>query len=52
MKLILIVIGKTTDLHVQAMIDDYSRRLQHYVPFSLTCRSASRSSPNSKPPSL
>lgn len=35
MKLILIVIGKTTDLHVQAMIDDYSRRLQHYVPFSL-----------------
>lgn len=35
MKITLIVIGKTTDAHVQALIDDYSRRLQHYVPFEL-----------------
>ena len=35
MKITLIVIGKTTDAHVQALIDEYSRRLQHYVPFEL-----------------
>ena len=33
MKLILLVIGRTTDRHVQALIDDYSSRLGHYVPF-------------------
>ena len=35
MKLTLLVIGKTTDPHVQALIDDYAKRLTHYVPFSL-----------------
>lgn len=35
MKLQLLVIGKTTDRHVQALIDDYSSRVGHYVPFSL-----------------
>lgn len=35
MKLILLVIGKTTDKHVQALIDDYTKRLSHYVPFVL-----------------
>lgn len=35
MKLILLVIGRTTDRHVQALIDDYSSRLCHYVPFQL-----------------
>ena len=35
MKLLLLVIGKTTDRHVQALIDDYSSRMGHYVPFSL-----------------
>ncbi len=35
MKLIFLVIGKTTDRHVQSLIDDYSSRLCHYVPFSL-----------------
>jgi len=35
LKLSLLVIGKTTDPHVQALIDDYSKRLAHYVPFSL-----------------
>ena len=32
---ILLVIGKTTDPHVQALIDDYAKRLTHYVPFTL-----------------
>ena len=35
MQFTLLVIGCTTDRHVQALIDDYSSRLQHYVPFSL-----------------
>ncbi len=35
MKLSLLVIGRTTDRHVQALIDDYTSRLQHYVPFTL-----------------
>ncbi len=35
MRLSLLVIGKTTDRHVQALIDDYSSRLTHYVPFSI-----------------
>ena len=35
MKLSLLVIGKTTDRHVQILIDDYTSRLSHYVPFSL-----------------
>ena len=35
MKLLLLVIGKTTDRHVQALIDDYTSRVGHYVPFSL-----------------
>ena len=35
MKLSLLVIGRTTDHHVQALIDDYATRLQHYTPFSL-----------------
>ena len=35
MKLILLVIGKTTDKHVQALIDDYTKRLSHYVTFAL-----------------
>lgn len=35
MKLSLLVIGKTTDRHVQALIDDYASRLNHYVPFAV-----------------
>ncbi len=35
MKLSLLVIGKTTDKHVQVLINDYASRLSHYVPFSL-----------------
>lgn len=35
MKLILLVIGKTTDRHVQVLIDDYASRLSHYAPFAI-----------------
>lgn len=35
MKLTLIVVGKTTDKNLQALIDDYVGRLGHYIPFSL-----------------
>lgn len=33
MKLCLLAVGRTTDKHLQALIDDYSSRLQHYIPF-------------------
>jgi 23S rRNA (pseudouridine1915-N3)-methyltransferase len=32
----LILIGKTTDKHIQAGIDDYIGRIGHYLPFSVT----------------
>lgn len=35
MKLTLLLTGKTTDAHLQALIDDYVRRLGHYVPFTM-----------------
>lgn len=35
MRLTFLVIGKTTDKHVQALIEDYTKRLSHYVQFSL-----------------
>lgn len=35
MRLSLLVIGKTSDRHVQALIDDYASRLTHYVPFAI-----------------
>ena len=35
MKLLLLVIGSTTDRHVQTLIDDYASRLTHYVPFAI-----------------
>lgn len=31
----LLVVGKTTDPHIQALIDDYTCRLTHYTPFEL-----------------
>ena len=36
MKTELILIGKTTDKHLQAGIDDYVGRIGHYLPFSVT----------------
>ena len=35
MRITLLVIGKTTDRHVEALIKDYAQRLGHYVPFSM-----------------
>lgn len=36
MKITLLVVGKTTDSHIQALLQDYQKRLGHYIPFSLT----------------
>lgn len=35
MKITLLVVGKTTDSHIEALINDYQRRLVHYVPFAM-----------------
>lgn len=35
MKTELIVVGKTTDKHFQAGIDDYTERIGHYQPFGI-----------------
>ena len=35
MRLTFLIVGKTTDRHVQTLIDDYSSRLAHYVPFNI-----------------
>ncbi len=35
MKITLLVVGKTTDAHLQVLIADYEKRLTHYLPFSL-----------------
>ena len=35
MKTRLILIGKTTDKHLLAGIDDYHRRITHYMPFDI-----------------
>lgn len=36
MKAGLLVVGKTTDKHIQACIDDYRTRIGHYLPFDIT----------------
>lgn len=35
MKITLLVVGKTTDSHIEALIQEYQKRLMHYVPFTL-----------------
>ena len=35
MKTRLILVGKTTDRHFTAGIDDYAARIQHYMPFEI-----------------
>lgn len=35
MKIVLTVVGKTTDKHFIASIDEYVQRINHYVPFSV-----------------
>lgn len=36
MKTELLLVGKTNDKHFQAGIDDYCKRIGHYMPFSIT----------------
>lgn len=33
MRITLLVVGKTSDSHIQALIEEYQQRLKHYVPF-------------------
>ncbi len=35
MKITLLVVGKTTDSHIDALIQEYQKRLTHYLPFAL-----------------
>jgi 23S rRNA (pseudouridine1915-N3)-methyltransferase len=35
MKTLLIWVGKTTDKHITACIDDYVKRIGHYMPFDI-----------------
>ncbi len=35
MKCILILVGKTSNKHIQACLQDYSDRVKHYMPFDL-----------------
>ena len=35
MKCVLILVGKTTDKHQSAIINDYVERISHYMPFSV-----------------
>lgn len=35
MKTILLVVGKTTDSHIVQLIDEYTSRINHYMPFSI-----------------
>ena len=35
MKITLLVVGKTTDVHIEVLIQEYQKRLTHYVPFVL-----------------
>lgn len=36
MRITLILVGKTTSRHIQALTDDYTARLKHYTQFSIT----------------
>ena len=35
MKITLLVVGKTTDPHIEALLNGYIGRLAHYIPFNL-----------------
>ena len=35
MKTALILVGKTNDIHLQAIINDYAERITHYMPFEI-----------------
>ena len=35
MRITLLVVGKTTDVHIETLIQEYQKRLTHYIPFEL-----------------
>lgn len=35
MKTTLLVVGKTTDAHIEALTNDYIKRIEHYMPFEM-----------------
>ena len=35
MKITLSVVGKTTDTHIETLIQEYQKRLAHYIPFNI-----------------
>lgn len=35
MRITLLVVGKTTNPHIETLLQDYMRRLTHYIPFTL-----------------
>lgn len=35
MKITLLVVGKTTDIHIDSLMQEYQKRLTHYIPFAL-----------------
>ena len=35
MKITLLVVGKTTDAHIELLIQEYQKRLAHYIPFNI-----------------
>ena len=35
MKITLLVVGKTTDKHIQALTQEYLQRLSHYLPVDI-----------------
>lgn len=35
MKITLLVVGKTTDAHIEVLIQEYQKRLTHYISFAL-----------------
>lgn len=36
MKTVFLVVGRTTDKHIEALVRDYAERVTHYVPFEMT----------------
>ncbi len=46
MNIKLLCIGKTDDAHLQTLIDTYSKRLQHYIKFSIEIISDIKNSKN------
>ena len=36
MKTELLLVGKTTNKHITALLDDYAQRITHYMPFAIT----------------